>query len=267
MISKHSHLWAMLSVGILPIMLIFAAFIGTAASGQIDLNEWTVPIIGMSSMGLLTILLLGSIIALLIISERIAISRLINHKHWVKWPQYDDEVDWHVFMEREVATVREKHGIPWIFVIVLVVLFSFITGFGLHLMNTSRGPKESPLVMLLSIGTMFVFILISGLGQPVMQRRRGEALYRRRRNHSIPSVYIGEAGLYHEDTGYSAFRALNERLVEVKYVPRHRTLNFEIWHRSGRTSFIETVRVHVPHGAENEARDIEARLKAEVLNE
>jgi hypothetical protein len=265
MVSKHSHLWTILSVGILPILLVFAAFIGTAASEQVNLAEWIVPLIGVSGLGLVTILLFGSIIALLIISERIAISRLVNHKHWVKWPQYDNEADWHAFMEREVALTRENNGIPWIFVIFLIIVFSFITGFALHLINSSSGPKENPLIVILPLGAMFSFILIGGLGQPVMARRRGEALYRRRRNRSIPSVYIGEAGLYHEDTGYSAFRGLNERLVEVKHVPRYRTLNFEIWHRSRRTSFTETVRVHVPHGAENEAKDIEDRLKAEVI--
>jgi FtsH-binding integral membrane protein len=265
MVTKHSHLWGIALIGILPIILVVAAFIGSAASGQANLDEWSLPLLAMVSVGLFTILLLGTLAALMILSERRAISKLVNGDYWAKWTQYEDETEWRAFAEREVETVRANNKFSWLFVVVVLMIYTFITGFTLHLFNTAQDKSTSPLVGILPITAMFIFILISGIGQTVMARRRGEALYRRRMSQPAPAVYIGARGLYHEDAGYSMFRGLNERLVEVKYVPQHRTLNFKISHRSRYGSSIETVRVRVPPNAKDEAKDIEQRLIAEVI--
>jgi FtsH-binding integral membrane protein len=265
MVAKNSRLWGMLLVGVLPILLILAAFLGAVVSGQANLDEWKLPLLAMVGIGVFTILLLGTLVGLMVVGERRAIAKLINGDYWAKWMQYEDETEWHDFAEREVETVRENNKFSWLFVFVVLMIYTFITGFTLHLFNTAQDKSTNPLVGILPITAMFIFILISGLGQTVMARRRGEALYRRRMSQPAPAVYIGARGLYHEDAGYSMFRGLNERLVEVKYVPQHRTLNFKISHRSRYGSSIETVRVRVPPSAKDEAEAIEQRLIAEVM--
>lgn len=265
MVSQNMRLWPLPFVGFIPILLVGAVFIGAAANGEVNLEEWKLSFLALGGMGLFITFLLGSIIALLVVRERHAISNLVKKSHWARWPQYDKESDWRAFAEREVTEARKNYGLPWSSLIVVVVMFSIVTGVTLSLLNSSKDTTTSAFALLVPIGTLFVLILISILSQPVSQRWQGQSLYRRRMSQPVPSVYIGKEGLYHEDEGYTAFRSLNEYLTDVEYMPQHRALFFQIKRRSRNISTTGSVRVHVPIGAEAEAQDIENRLKAEVI--
>lgn len=178
--------------------------------------------------------------------ERTAIARVTTNA-WVKWQQYESAADWRAFAEQAYRMDVAKRRYPWLGFIVIVVVFAGVTGWTFYLASADGA---NLLVVALPLGTFFAFVLLLMLGTVAAARRKIHTMYRRRLRSPIPHVYISNAGLYSEDSGYRGYSGLANVYYQEGFPA---TLNFQFSVAVGYGFYSETVTVYVPRGQETDA--------------
>jgi hypothetical protein len=254
-IKIYRFLWVALLVALIPFFLVSSVTLMMLATGQATVDELALPFVAMSAMSIATLVIIGVPVLLTGLFETATIKRLIDGGYWACWAKYATEDSWRTFAEKEHQREMKANAFSWAAVIMLAILFSFISGATFFIVN----PNDRFLVFV-PLGVFFLIITILVLGNPFVGRRRSTALYRRRLRAPIPNVYIGKGGMYDDDSGYQTFRGLNERLINVYYKEGSPAkVAFEIHHRGRYSSGIQTVNVRVPSDQEVEAQNIAHR--------
>jgi hypothetical protein len=253
----YRFLWVVLLVALIPFFLVSAVTLAMLLTGQATVDELALPFAAISAMSIATLLIMGVPILLAGLFETATIKRLIDGGYWACWAQYATEESWHTFAEKEHQREMKANAFSWAAVIMLVILFSFISGATFFI---TRGSADASFIPV-PLGVFFLIITILVLGNPFVGRRQSTALYRRRLRAPIPNIYIGKNGLYDDDSGYQTFRGLNERLINVYYKDGSPSrVMFEIRHRGRYSSGTQTVKVRVPSDQEVEAQNIAHRF-------
>jgi hypothetical protein len=178
--------------------------------------------------------------------ERAAIARVTTNA-WVKWQQYESAADWRAFAEEAYRMEMTKRRYPWLGFIVIVVVFTGVTGWTFYLASADGANQ---LLVALPLGAFFAFVLLLMLGTVTAARRKIHATYHRRLRSPIPHVYISRAGLYSEDSGYRGYSGLANVYYQEGFPAR---LNFQFSVAVGYGFYSETVTVYVPRGQETDA--------------
>jgi hypothetical protein len=215
-------------------------------------DQAPLPFIGMSIVALLILVVGSFIISTRGVAERLAI-RTVMKDAWAKWEQFDSKEMWRAFAEQSYATEMKRHRFPWGTLIVLVIMFSLVTGWTFFLASSDGADL---IVVALPLGAFFTFVLIMTLGQVVIARNKIRSTFKRRLSSEIPNVYIGKRGIYDEDSGYRSFDGLINVYSEAG-TPTTLNYQYNIYARYG--YYAETVTVRVPSGKDAEAENIAQR--------
>jgi hypothetical protein len=264
-VKTYRLLWIPFLAALIPFLITSASVLALLLSGEATQDELAVPFVGMSAMSIAVLLALGIPLLVLGLWERAAIMRLVNESHWAKWPQFNSEQEWRTFAEAERTREIKDNPLPWGTFIMLLVIFTGISGFMYYLMNSSPSASgQVPTYVFIPLGVFFTLILIFVMGMSVAGRRRSEALYRRRLNSPIPNVYFNGGGFYDEDSGFETFRYINRWLTGVNI--REGAMTFSVTIRRGswiwRTMLLTA---KIPPGKEAEAEALRQRFVDEGL--
>lgn len=257
--------WLPWVIALIPFFITAATVIALILTDTATPQEAALPFAAMSLFSIAIFLIIGIPIWLSIQWERRAIRRL-RDTSWVCWPQYNSVEAWRGFAQREYARELAATRLPWVTFILLVVIFTFVTGFTLYLMNSTT-MTTSPLVILLPLGVMFTIIMMMTMGGRLAERRASRARYRRRQRTPIPNVYIGARDLYDDDDGYYSFSGWSQKLTHAEYQNGQMRFSFRITYWSSSAISQDTIHksVHVPSGNSSQAEDLLARLRQEKL--
>ncbi|NWF70961.1 MAG: hypothetical protein HXY40_17895 [Chloroflexi bacterium] len=262
-IKNSRYLW----FALLPSSLIF--FLGAAAALTVLVTgigsgeEAALAFLVMTCIALAVLILVGGPYLFFSWLERQRILSLINGETWACWPQYASDAEWHAFAQQDYDAAIKRLRFPLLSVVLMVVLFTFISGF---VFNLAASEGTNLLLVSIPLGAFFSFVLIVIMGGYVMERGNIRRTYQRRLRTTAPLVYINRGGLYHDDEGYQAFRGWNEELINV-YVQEGQptTLNFQMYFTQRYGAYHKTLSVRVPPGDEAEAHSVAQRFFAEKV--
>jgi hypothetical protein len=215
-------------------------------------DEAPLPFIGMTIVALLILIIGSFIISTRVVAERLAIRNVMKDA-WAKWEQFDSAESWRAFAEQSYAEDMKRNRFPWITLVILVIMFSLVTGWTFFLASSDGADL---IVVAIPLGAFFTFVLIMTLGQVVTARNKIRSTFKRRLNSEIPSIYVSKRGIYDEDSGYRSFDGLINVYSEAG-TPATLNYQYNIYARYG--YYAETVTVRVPAGKESEAENIAHR--------
>jgi hypothetical protein len=184
------------------------------------------------------------VVAIMYQGRASALDRILRGENrLVHWTY--DPVEWQAYAEKEYATEkREKRNLFY-----LVAVISLVVGFGFTIAHPDGG-----WVVLLVLGGLLVFIAIL-------------VLFSTRYNYWMNKKYRGEAyitpdGVY-LNRMLHLFRGWGASLEDVSYNEKGKFLAFQYStpNRNGRSDY--TLRVPVPAGKEEEARQVLASFQKE----
>lgn len=229
-----------------------ALALGNSATSIELRDEAPLPFIGMSIVAVLILVLGSFIISTRGVAERLAIRNVVKEA-WAKWEQFDNTDAWRAFAEQSYQAEMKKHRFPWGTLIVLVIMFSLVTGWTFFLASSDGADL---IVVALPLGAFFTFVLLMTLGQVIIARNKIRSTFKRRLSSEVPSVYVGKRGIYDEDSGYRSFKGLINVYSQAG-TPTTLNYQYNIYARYG--YYAETVTVCVPTGKEAEAENVALR--------
>lgn len=260
--STQSASWRwMIAIGIVPVLLACTLWIAAQVTGTVDVVILQLPLFSLVGIGIAVSFLFVLVSIVLETLERWRITRLLRD-HWVRWQQFPDPQAWQDTARRERDQQLEQWSFPWLALIPLVILFGIAASVAYAVLSQSA--TTSPMVFVV-LGIVFLWILLAVIGSPYLRRLQAHARYRHNLRFSNPLVTIGASGLYREQVGFTAFRGIYERLTHADYQPTQRRMLLRLVHSSRHGSVTETLYIRVPEGQEDAARDLERRLRADVI--
>ena len=193
-------------VGFSPLLIGIVVMVGTLFTGESQRDDWLVPIVGFSMMGIGGATA-GSLVGIMFTSlERWKINRVIN-KRIVVWEQLSEQ-EWIQFRQKQFDEDMEGVYFAVAPLVIIGVIIAVIGGMGV-----ANDADSSILFMLLGFWIIVVgFVCFSWL----ISRYEVQRQFRRRRKMNPPRVFIAKHGFYHEDTGFESL----DNLQTVTILPQ-----------------------------------------------
>lgn len=190
---------------LLPLTLALAIGAGLYLNGT-PLEEIILPVGAMIAISLGLGLIMAIFALVMTLIERASINSVLRDQ-WAAFPQFPDEREWRAYAERERDQKLKNVGFPWASLIVVIVVFGFVTGFSIIQL-------KAPPAIFYGIGALVLIVLTIMFGGNIMTRMNIHSEYRRRMKMPPPTAYVGKWGLYDEDKGYESLR----HLKSVRYL-------------------------------------------------